>query len=266
MAFKRKRVMAVRPRATWGIKKGKFARRRRGGKSNSYSTRSSGASGFGYRNRKVSGRAFRRNLFNSTKFSTHWRSVGGVLNTTGSPASAVLSRSIVYNAIDNGVTSSFWLATGGAIDVNGATLPIFRGDIVMRGGVVGAHINNTDATGTDILNVKLMLGIAPDIPNTSGFNSATRPIGWDVTMFPEFSNFVMKSVLKTWDFVLKPQEQMTVKYRMGVRKIDKQEWIASGQRPYWIVILNGPANNNVTDCNFTTFFSLSFTGDAVGTT
>jgi len=240
--------------------------RKGGGKSSAYSTLSTGASKFGFKTKKTSNRAFRNALWKDTLYKAHYRSIGGVLNTFDTPANAVLERSVVYNAIDNGTNTTFWLTTGGAQDVDGATVPFFESDITLRGGVCGVHISNVDATANDICSLKVYFGITPNLPSTGGFNSTTRPIGWDPSCFPEFKQYVMKVVLQEWNIELKPGERVTLKRRLGVKKIDKAVWLNSGNRFYWAVVAGNSDSNNAASITFTTFFNVSFSGDAVGTT
>lgn len=247
-------------RRTSGKSTRRFRRTRRS-KNTSYSSKSTGTSSFGYKRSRLNVRKYRKALWDGTQFKAHYRSIGGVANVTGTPASPVLARSTVYNAIDNGVNSTFWLATGGAIDIDGGTVPTFEDDIILRGGVLAVDISNTDALSTDVITMKVILGIAPDLPSTGGFNSATRPIGWDATMFPEFRSFIMKRVWKEWNLVIKPGDRVTLKHKLSITKIDQAKWNASGGRPYWIVVANSSSAATIADYTFTTYYSLSFSGD-----
>lgn len=260
----RRRLFKTRTRRS------RFARRR-GRRTNSYTTRSSNANSFGFRSKRISRRAWARKLWDSTLQKSHYRSVAASLETINSVGNATIVQSYVAQAMDN-TLGVFWTTAGGAIDVDGGTMPLFTDDIVIRGGKVGVHLSNQDPQATDNLNVDVYLY---ELPNNGTFNGTglgtaavpvTWPYGWDPTMFPEMQVQLGRLRMKK-SVVLKEYENAVIEYRLRVKKIDTAAWIGEGSgRFFWLIVTGNPSNNNVGTLNVNRYFNLSFAGDIIGTT
>lgn len=262
MAGFRKRTYAGKS-SKRAFKKRRTAFKRRSAKTTSYSTQSTRGNTFGFRTKKIGYKRYKNHLWNSTLFKSHYRSIFSDNAALTTPVDGGLAGSIIYQAIDPG--ARFWTAAGGAIDIDGGTMPLFTDDIILRGGVCDMTIENTDATSTDIANIGVYFVKSSDIPDLSSFNVTTRPRGWEPSAYPEFKEKVGK-ILQKWEVSIKPGEQYSFKRRLGVQKIDIGAWTSYGTgRFYWILVYN---SINDTGASFThsISFNVSFVGDTVGTT
>lgn len=249
-----------------------FKRRRLVKRSNqkvsTYGNRSDTVSSFRYKARRWSKRRWNRTLWNSTQQKPHFRVAAAWSDAQATPASRLLSRTVIFQAMDNG--SAFWTAAGGAIDVDGGTMPIFNDDLVIRGGSVWCTITYVDSVTVLGDHVKCRLFLVRGAPNVnlSGFNSATRSASWDLTMFPEFKYTIGKVIMsKEFDLGSTQGDSRTIRYRLGVQKIDASAWSAlQTGRLFWVLIMHNPATDDASNVNLTFGMSLSFTGDSVGTT
>jgi len=266
MAF-RKRVYATafRRKNTGGItKRRRFANKKRyGKKSTTYSSLSTRSTNFGFKTKRTSGRIYRKKLWDDTLFKAHYRSCASVSTTTATPASGSLASGIIYQALDPG--SRFWTAAGGAIDVDGGTMPLFTDDIILRGGVCEINFVNTDPDDNDIINFGIYFIRGADNPDLASFNSTSYPKLWDPRIYPEFKGKV-GSILQRWNFVLKPGEEMTIKRRLRIQKVDIAAWANQGTgRLYWVVVANS-INATAATYTYNIGYNVSFSGDVVGTT
>jgi len=110
--FKRKRVYA--PRAS-GFKKRRSTFKRRSNRpkrNTNYKSLSTAAQSTGFRGRKTSRRAYRKHLWNSTLFSTKYRSLGNFGSTVSTQASTTLGTVSLFNLLRFG-TNAFWTTGGG---------------------------------------------------------------------------------------------------------------------------------------------------------
>lgn len=268
MAGFRKRTFASAFKRPGGFrKKGRFNRKRRFGrraqKGAFFGTRDDKAISFGYRGKKISPSLWKKKLWDSTLQKSHYRVAATWIDTISTPANRSQSQSTIYQAQSNG--NLFWGATGGAIDVDGGTIPTFSDDLIIRGGSLSltvTYVDNTVALG-DHCKVKIMLIKGADNINFSGFNGI-RDANWDSTMFPEFRARVGKVLFqKEFDLGTEIGTAMTFKRRIGIQKIDTEGWGVLGTgRHYWVVTATNPANNAGTDLTLTFGMSMSFSGDS----
>jgi len=247
-----------------------FKRRKfRARKSSTYGNKSDSYGGIRYRARRWSRRRWNSTLWSSTQQKSHYRVAATWIDTITTPASATLQRMQIMQATDNG-SGKFWEAGGGALDVDGGTMPLFTDDIVIRGGKVSITITFVDASVAlgDHLKLRIHLVKGAKNVNLTNFNSSARDAAYDSTMFPEFRDVVGRIVLSR-SFQLSPEQgsSRTISFRIPIQKVDIGAWSSlSTGRYYWVLMANNPANNTATVANITMSMNLSFSGDVIGST
>lgn len=264
MAFKRKRVFA--PRRSSGKRRRSMGRRfkRRSWKSAAYTSKTTRpiSNYFARKGRLTPGkiRRWKRNIFRSTQFKDHYRSLYANSGTFATPANETTATLNLLQAVDNG-SAPFWAVGGGAINTQTGTLPLFTGDVVIRGGVASLVVNNNDNNSQ--MNVDVyFIGRTDGFDNSSVVTPQVR--FWDPTCLIDFDLLVGKP-LKKWSTMLEPLESLQCEMKLGVMKISPNEWSADEKRPHWMVLAS---SNDGTAITYTvvTGINLSFAADAIGTT
>lgn len=256
MAFSRKRTFAGASR-TWGAKRrrtaGKFRRPKFRRRRNAGNASSSGARtvSTGYRGRKMRPRAWRRALFNSTNFKSHFRSLYSNAFNLTTPAS-LITASCGYQPM---ISDEFW------IQANGARPPVAAGatpfanldDLVIRGG--SSRIGFANSTTNSLVRVRLWkLRLTHDgsipigTPNT---------IGWDPTLDPDWQKFY--TVLEGKQFILAPLEAIEHSHFFGCMKIDADIWDNGDRRFYWAWSGENMTSAAAVAVNVTISHNVSFT-------
>lgn len=263
MAGFRKRIFSrafnAKPRSK-RFKRRRIIRRSRK-KSSTQTTQSGFGIGLRFRSRKWSKGRWNRTLWNSTQQKTHYRSVGAVSGVVATPVSNTQATVVTSQALDNG-TASFWQTGGGVIEVNdGAGIPTFEDDIIIRGGMMGLSFYN-DST-TDPVEVKAWLVKNSPRPTASNV-PGTVAVGWDPSTVPEFSKDVGRIIYST-KFLLEPNATSTIERRIGIQKIDQEAWASDAQRFLWLIYardFDAVTQNNV---RIVAYFNLSFSADVNAT-
>lgn len=200
-----------------------------------------GISSGGYRTRRTSSRQWRSILWRNTIASTHYRSIGtGVdypLFTPNNTSQASFFR------ITPGAT--FWLAGSGAQPIDaGGTVPIFNGDIILRGGIVKLTLTNTpnaDGLGSDPVRVNVFAIWTNKFYNSGYTLPTVVPLTWDPQVLPDFVTY--GKVLYRKDFLLKGDGEVAeITHRMRVQKIDKAIFNAGGSRLEFFILLSQTSN------------------------
>ena len=275
MAFKRKRVSAPRRRT---FKKRRITRRtrRNGNRSSGRSTtsRASNATSVGtFRTRKTSLSTYRNMLWRDTAMKTHYRSV---FDTQLTPAMLTpnTSNSATLTII-NGLPV-FYTTAGGAVVANlGGAVPVFDGDIILRGGIARiALANRVEQTATQLTdNVRITVYAVwtGANPNTTVFPAIGTPVPtmWDPSLIPDFERF--GKVMWKKEALLKADgESVQFYFKFKVQKIDQavfnQVGGVRGQQLVWMVLASqlsntegAPASETI-DC--LTSHNVSFSGDS----
>lgn len=255
--FKRKRGgNFVRP-----AKRRRFTRVRRGRNNASYSTQSGSANPIGFRSRRVRPRQFQRILWRDTVASAHYRSLGAGAGSVSTPVGSNTMTVSFINAMDNG-SGAFWTTAGGALPIDtGITLPLFQGDITVRGGMIGVRFYNDGAYAAHVMCYLVKAVPRPD--NT--IITSPQPVGWDPSTIPDFSKDFGK-VIMSRRFIVEPLAMMSIEKRIWPMKIDQVAWATDAQRLYWLFGVSDGDTSGQDNIRIVPYFNLSFSADAIGTT
>lgn len=266
---------------SWGRKRKRSSnnsgrkRRRtsRRGKPSYVSAQLGTVSGIGFRRNRLRPRTLRKYLWRDTIYKNHFRSAQDRTSSDVTPVGAGVFNTATFNFVSvlpDGVTTPFWVAGGGAVSSDtGVPVPLFNGDIILRGGLARASFNN-NAT-SDSVRVRVFMVKSIYNPNFSilpGAGTAVTPTSWDPSLLPDFVKF--GKVIKSWEFWLLPgQRPMTLVWPLKTRKIDQDVHVtARGQRYWWMFTISNGSNvdgaANVIQYHLS--HNLSFVGDAIGTT
>jgi len=262
--YGRKRSYPFRATPSRLFKRTRYSRRRRfnrSRKSTSFTTQSGRGNTFGFRSRRVGGRRWKSILWRDTISQQHWRSLNAGSGTVTTGAVTTGGGIALMNALDAG-GAAFWITAGGAQPNNtGSAVPLFRGDITLRGGLIGLKLNNTVAANAISAKVYLIQSFARG--NVLIF-PGTAAIGWDPSIVPSFrQNF---RILRQWTFLIEVEGVAECKYKVPIMKIDKEEWSSDvGRRFFWLVHASSQDATNHS-LNLITYFNVSFSADAIGTT
>lgn len=247
------------------MKRRRFVRRRglrRMQQSNTITTQSGVGKSLLLKSRKISRRRWNNLLWTSTLQKSHYRSAGATSGFAATQVSNTVWTVNTEQALDNGL-GPFWTTAGGTVALDqGVTVPLFRGDIVLRGGKVGISIYN-DSTSGPIECWVMLIKAAPRF--TVANLPPTPPVGWDPSMTPEFTKDIGRIVYSR-KFMLENQATGGAERRLPIQKIDQESWTTDQQRWYWITLVRDfdPVDQNVV--RIVTYFNVSFSGDAIGTT
>lgn len=256
-------VLGKRRRA--GNSVGVFKRRRitRSSRSNNFTSQRGSGSGLRFRSRRIGRRTWNRLLWRSTLQAEHYRANSAESGTITSPANVELISIGVLRAryFDS---AGFWTTTGGAINPEGGAIPAFsNGDIVIRGGVMGLRLCNQLGTAT---TSETLYGCVYLCRTNNNFNiggvPASASVGWEPSLVPDFKVNIGRIVYSK-KFLLRDTETANVEYRMPIQKIDQSEFIAAYNDYVWVLCVGNTDNAGARVLTWTTYFNLSFVGDAV---
>jgi len=242
-----------------------------------------------YRAKRIGRRRWRGILWRDTLNAQHYRSLGSGLQPLTGPAVGTPNASAVYlfpalQTLGSGVFQpyhsnglAFWENGVENPDI-GVPVPLFRGDITLRGGIarltVGAYPENV------ILRVKVYAIWAnknPDI-DVYAMNNTNRQVEWDPSLYPEFSTKFGK-ILYMKEAMIPVGEVFEITHRFKPQKIDQavfrgelpvpssQPAEPAGNQLWWGVVVV-PLDLNLSSASITCInsWSLSFSADAIGTT
>jgi len=266
MAFGRKRVYAGAPSTSNKRRKGIKRRGRRiARRSSNFTSQQGRGGGLGFARRRTSRRQFRRLLWDASTAQTHYRSnfaALSVVNTTASPTTMQVT--VIATRRFSG--NNFWTAAGGAINPDGGAIPTFatNTDFTVRGGIYGIRITNSpDTLDTDKDAIQ---GIVYLVKTTKNWNSSnlpvTVPVGFDPSLVQDFQTNIGKVVYKK-TFLLEDTGMAIVEKRMGLSKVDQTEYTNSQSEFVWIVMLGVSSASTIKAVACTTYYNMSFVGDAV---
>jgi len=266
MAFKRKRVYANRSNA---FKKRKSSKRRNfkrkgGPKALGYTSLNTRDHVFGFRTKKTSHRAYRKHLWDSTLFSTHYRSIISNATTIATPANYTTGTLTGLN-LDRLNGQPFWTVAGGAAATDfGVTPPLFKGDIVRRGGIYEMQFQNPSTTG----DIRLRLWLIRSVTNP---DFSFEPVGglaptiWDPTASPDFIKEIGKPMWAR-EVVIENGNSYTFKGRYKMQKIDEETYGSQGLCNILYIMACNVGHVTPTTINVLGSHNLSFSADAIGTT
>lgn len=258
---KRKRSSG-RPYAS---KKRKTFKRRRGGAvTANYTSALTRGQSTGFRGKKVSRRAYKNHLWNSSQFATHYRSIHGSASTMVTPASTVLGSIYLFNMIRHG-TNDFWTVAGGLQPHDtGITTALFSGDITVRGGQWRFQIQNLGTTppepNSDV-RVRAFFFNSVNNPNFT-YEPTSGPNLWDPTASPDFINFIGKPY-KTLECLIEEGKSWTFGGRIKLQKIDEITYRNQGRSPLIAIIATNVGHAIPLNLAVTRSYNLSFAGNSV---
>lgn len=272
MAGFRKRTRASRPftRSTRRRRTGRFKGRRSGritntGSSNVRTAYDASNANISFRRTKTSLRAYRNNLWRSTKFMNHYRSVGGqAAGTISTPVFTPGSTTVtVVTAASLSSANPFWVTAGGAQPIDtGAGVPLFSpSSIVIRGGIVRCCLTNLSTDETVRARV---WAVWAKSNQTQVAVPAIAPINWDPTMIPDFTQ-AYKMLFGREVMLLPGNKPMEVTAKLKIQKIDQDTFINEvATKIIWFITISETFDNEGTPSSvgLQTSHSLSFTGDA----
>lgn len=227
-----------------------------------------------YRRGRGSRRAYRSSLYNTTKFKPHYRSTfegSGTITTGTSVETATyhLHRAL-FNPGSRGGGAPFFSVLGGAQPLDtGIGVPVFDGDIVLRGGIARVALFNRGPTACRVDIIGIWSNAHPkDIFSTDG----TFPVEWDPSLFPEFNQF--GTVISRKEMILNANGTILVSHKFRPQKLDQGKFIGTdgitGDVPsantlFWMIKAT-PMDVVASDLVYVTSFSVSFCGDAITAT
>lgn len=236
------------------------ARRRRGSNAVTQTTQSGYGRSLPFRSKKISRRSWNSKLWNSTLQKAHYRSNGSAAGAVVTPATNTTMGVVFAQAVDNGV-GAFWTSAGGAQSIDGTTaVPTFRDDIIIRGGMIGLSFYNDSTTDP----VEVCVWLIKNSPRPAAGIAAmpsTVSVGWDPTLFAEFSKDIGYVKYKT-KFLLEPNASSTIERRLGIQKIDQEAWATDQQRWIWLIATRDFDNTTTNTIRVVNYHNLSFAGDA----
>lgn len=225
-----------------------------------YASQAGGIRNIKFRKRRISGRAYRRQLLRGSQWKAHYRSgltTSSSIATQASSSTGTVSRA---DAMSYTATTEFFTVSGGAFQIDSGTpVPVFQDDIIIRGGTVSCALSNSNAD-TKFCKVWLMFtkGSADFslIPTTGGLD-------FDPTRIPQFSKDT-GTILMAREFSLENADTVKLDYRIRPQKIDRQATITNaGFRYQWLILVMNSVATAAENVTRTLSFSLAFSGDVV---
>lgn len=257
MAFKRKRVYAPR---RGGFKKKRTFRKRmikRGGKTVAdFTSNALRGTTVGFRGKKTSRRAFRKHLWDSTLFKAHYRSLAVNSSNVATPANVTDAAIFGLNAYRLGAVP-FWTAAGGALPIDaGVPVPVFGGDIILRGGVYSVTFYNPGPSDVRIVIWKTFTVADPNL----ALLPALSVVGWDPSVTADFTAQIAKP---TWNksVIIDVGSSYTLSDRFKIQKIDENTYGAEGRSPIYFCALSNVGSAISSLVNITRSYNLSFSAD-----
>lgn len=155
--------------------------------------------------------------------------------------------------------NNFYVAAGGLQpQLSGTASPVFEGDKIIRGGIVGVRFYN-NATDNTVIYVNAFL-----VKTSVDFLAAALPAfvnaGWDPSIIPDFKQRV-GTILMARKFQLENANSSELTYRLPIQKTEDFQYLNDRSTYMWIFTLANSIAGVVT-CDTTFFYNISFTADA----
>lgn len=220
--------------------------------------------GLRYRGRRRGLKSYRRNIFNASIFASHYRAVLAEPFTQATAAAQGIGIPAAWYPEKGGgvvtAATGFWTAAGGLQPLDtGAALPTFTGDILLRGGKIGINISCLDANVLPLHVDVWLVFVQQKAAGTAGsFLPATAPLGWDLSIQPEFLDAGGK-VLKHWSALLDYQSKtLTIEHKLRARKIDKAVHNTGLGQFYFITNIVNLGSAAAVTCQIIKYHNVSF--------
>lgn len=216
----------------------------------------------GFSGRKTSRAVYRRHLWNSTLFATHWRSLATTAGTVVTPASAVGGTFQAIQLMKAGGTIPFYLSTGGLIsDDTGITVPTFKGDIILRGGRWNFTIHNTSAASIDV-KIKTWLVWTVDTPVFGYEPSTAVSLLWEPSVQTDWNEKIGK-VISTREVLLEQGNNWSLNGKYKLQKIDQERFLGGGHTLLLVMVVSNIGFATSHTLSYTFSHNVSFSGDMV---
>jgi len=240
-------------RRTWGRRaprsdrktRSRFPRRNfRKRRSQAYSSQRGNTSMAGYRGRKVPYRRYLNQMWRSSNFKEHHRSI----NSTAIAMTSNVSNTAADVFITPMITNSFWSTGGGSI----VNLTVDE-DIFIRGGVANITYRNNGSAPVTVRTYKIFRHSA------EAFSIPTpQSAMWDPTTVPNFERFY--NIRGTFKTIIEPGDQNTINHYIGKRKVEIGDFNDGYRRDYWVTTINS-TNGAVVSVTSLIGHSISFVVD-----
>jgi len=222
-----------------------------------YTSLNTKGSSLGYSGKKQSRRAFRKHLWDSTTYTTKYRSAFVISQTVSTPATNTTGTLTGHNMYKNPATS-FWITAGGALPSDsGGTLPVFQGDITLRGGRSELTFHNT-STSNDV-RVRLFC-----LKTTSDPNFAYEPVApsynWDPSLSPDFNSQIGKTYMMR-EVVIEQGNSYTFAMKLKLQRIDEITYLTEGYTPLVYSLISNVGHTTATNVIITKGYNVSFCAD-----
>lgn len=246
------------------MKRRRTARRRTGRRTNNFTSQSGMGGGLQFRSKRLSRRRWNNMLWNNTLQKQHYRSNIAFSTSINTPATATTMTILGLEAL-RFAGNTFYTAAGGAIAPDTAqSLPVFTGDIVIRGGIMGIQITNTLNTaladGSVIRGTIYLVKTALDYTPTA----ITNPVnyGWDPTLTPDFRTKIGRVLYKK-NFLLKDTESASIEYRLRIEKMDVGDYTNNKNAYVWFILAGNVDSIVAHNLFIQEYYNMSFVADAV---
>lgn len=253
------------------IRRRRFGRRTRVGakrKSTWYSDYAGNARTLSYSAKKINRKAWKRKLWSDTLASQHWRAVASATGTISTGTTSGQGTLTTDFPLMN-LTGSLGFWENGVIPADqNMSVPLFNGDVTLRGGKIFMQVFNpstTESIGFKVWRVKTIKN-----PEVTLFpNVITVPTTYDPTCIPDFD----RKVGKIWDMkegTIRALSSMTYEWKCPIQKIDQATYRVSGapntfvggdQFALVILVYNVASNTAINVVN-NTGYNVSFSADA----
>jgi len=153
----------------------------------------------------------------------------------------------------------FWVAATGALPIDpGLPVPIFEGDLIIRGGMLGLRMYNESATPVHIKVHLFKDALTPDYTNVV----TPQYVGYDITMVPDYKKGLGR-LLYTKEVLLESLMTSVIEWRLPIQKVDQHIWNNGASRYQWWVMASDMDTTLQSSVRLIGYSNLSFTGDVI---
>jgi len=252
---------------TRAFKRRRFTRNKRikrsgGRRTTDYTSLNLRGHAVGFRGRKTSRRAYKRHIWNSTVFKTHYRSILTLSTESDhvTPSSFVTGTLVFHNMYRTIGAEPFWTAAGGAQEIDqGDGVPEFGDEIILRGGKFTYTISNRSTNDIKVKLWRFTTGNNPDLTLIPG-DLAPQDKAWDPSVIPDFYTQVGKPFMAR-EVVIEGGNSYTFVTRFKSQKIDQNAYENNSRSPYIMALVSNVGNSVANDFEVNRSYNLSFSGD-----
>lgn len=201
-----------------------------------------------FKSRKISRRAWKKKLWDSTLSTDHYRSVKTILDTVTTPT--VRTDATWYTM--RCFPSNFYVTPGGAYPPVSGTSDFTR-TVTIRGGKITLMIFNASIPAVRVRVFLMRTILGGTLPA-----STTVPFDWD----PSISSGNRKDfrIYKDWTFMINSTESVNIEHRLGISEYDTS--IGPNQYVWnWGVVVSNMGNTSAVTIDFYHGHNMSFSGD-----